>query len=406
MFVADYVRTKPQFQPSQLFLPFLTISEAWKFGDNTLSDLPSHQPKMSTMSLKIESDAEALVQSINDGTVDIHGIGIDVCEDVPVRDIATTSMFQLCEAIATDIFHAAGIHKHDAPESSNSVTTRVHNHAHRVESHEITGGYREDYLHPSHVMISMIAAIAYRKLRPHTREFFRKNEDLVKVFGELNGIQWLPIAIQVWAKVKSSPFAIELDQNCQKPVAKFQKVNGKSLWIVTTKMPDVNKYEEVFRGVFCPEVSAAGPADPKLEPSEAPLPSIEPNYTPKALITLTDDDDEMEGNAMTLRDYTRHMKILGKRLATPDRAVARRARREILKKPGEVQEQQVEEIGPPKEYFDSYTHLKDVWKTCLQNGVSIPNSLRILVDHHCTPSQVFHLTELEKEHQMEMEVDG
>lgn len=173
-------------------------------------------------------------------------------------------------------------------------------------------------------------------------------------------------------------------------------------------MPAINKYENVLRSVLCPggpAVQPAGPTIPKLERSDNALPSIEPNDTTNEPIAVSD-DDESEDNAMTLRDFTRQMKILGKRLATPDRAVARRARKEIMKKPGQVGEEEVEDVGPPKDYFDSYTHLKDVWKTCLQNSVSIPNSLRVLVDHHCTPSQVFHLTELEKEHQMEMEVDG
>ncbi|CVK99299.1 uncharacterized protein FMAN_02154 [Fusarium mangiferae] len=254
---------------------------------------------------------------------------------------------------------------------------------------------------PAHVMGCLIAAIAYRKLQPDNEEFFQKNEYLVKVFGELNVTQWLSVAIQVFAEVGSHVFLIELDEACQKPVAKLEQLGGISCWVVTTRMPQVNRFEDILRQVFGPTHKTPRPVYPKLEPYDRPLLSVEPDDIPNSPIALNE-DDELEDNNISLRDYTRQMKTLAKRLTTPDRAIAKRARREILKKPHEVGEQQVDEASPPKEFFDSYTHLKDVWKTCLKNQVSIPNSLRVLVDHHCTPSQVFHLMELEKEHIAEM----
>ncbi|KAF4501096.1 hypothetical protein FAGAP_2681 [Fusarium agapanthi] len=373
----------------------------------------------------MDPKAEALVRRINEGTADIRGIRVDVCKELPVHEITPTSMYQFCDAIAADIFHTVGIRKDEAAECFDAISERIHNG--RLLRDSTLGRYggmnflrhlalKVTTLHaktgkticiPAHAMGSMIAAIVYRKLRPTGEEFFRKNEDLVKVFGELNGIQWLPVAIQVWDKVKGRAFAIQLDENIRKPIPRLQKVDGKSLWVVTTRMPDVNKHGEVFRRTFFPAIPESGRIVPKTEPDENALPSIEPHHTSNEPIPLSD-DEESEDNIFTLRDYTRQMKILGKRLATPDRAIARRARREMLKMPDQVGEQEVEEVGPPKEYFDSYTHLKDVWKTCLKNRVSIPNSLRVLVDHHCTPSQVFHLMELEKDHlaEMEMEIDG
>ncbi|KAF5580453.1 hypothetical protein FPANT_9322 [Fusarium pseudoanthophilum] len=378
------------------------------------------------MPLKIESNAESIAPDIYQKTLDIHRIGVDVCKNVPLREVIPVKIPELCDAITTDIFNSVGIQKHEAEECFSAMARKINNsgllHHSSLELLEDVKFMLQSLSKvtrfqartgkivcpPAHVMGCVIAAIFYRKLRPTNEEFFLRCDRLVKVFGELNGIQWLSVAIQVFSKVNSGTFIVELDETCQKPVAEQQTVGTGPFWVVTTRMPQMNKYEDIFRNVLYPDgpaVQPSGPTVPKLEQQDNALPSVEPNDTTNEPIALSD-DDESEDNTITLRDFTRQMKILGKRLATPDRAVARRARREILKKPGEVREQEVEDIGRPKEFFDSYSHFKDVWKNCLENGVSIPNSLRVLVDYHCTPSQVFHLTELEKEHQMEMEIDG
>ncbi|KAK2690965.1 hypothetical protein QWA68_010801 [Fusarium oxysporum] len=391
----------------------------------------------------MDRKAIALVLSINEGTADIHGIGVDVCKDVPVHDITPTRMYQFCEAIAADIFHEAGIQKHGAAECFSAMTERIYKGGLLEDStleryrgmtflkHSlltymtIQARTEKTVCPPASVMGSIIAAIAYRKLQPATEGFLQQNEDFVKLFGELNAIQWLPVAIQVWSKVKGRAFAIELDENSQKPVAALRKVDGKSLWVVTTRMPDMNRYEDIFRKTFYPAIPKTGPVVPKPEPSDGPLLSIEPNDTSNEPITLSD-DDKMEDNAITLRDYTRQMKSLGKRLATPDRAIVKRLRREILKNPDQPQAKEqhvdVEEllrsnlennikhavkeaianVRQTQEHFDTYGRYKDIWKICLRHHGGIPDSLRDLVTHHCTPSQVFHLTELEKEHLAEM----
>ncbi|KAF5625042.1 hypothetical protein F52700_9417 [Fusarium sp. NRRL 52700] len=378
--------------------------------------------------IQIDSKAKALALGIYQETLDIHRIGVDVCKDVPIHEVIPVTMYQLCEAITTDIFSSVGIQKHEAEECFSAIarkisTTKILQYS-KLESFEDVDFIRhklskivraqamteEIVCPPADIMGCVIAAIAYRKLQPTNGRVFGQNEDLVKLFGKLNGTQWLPIAIQVFHKTKLSPFVIELDETCQKPVAEQKFVASGPFWVVTTRMPDMNRYESILRNVLHhsgPSVQPSDPPAPKLEPNDNALPSVEPNETTNAPISISEDDDT-ENNTITLREYSRQMKSLGKRLPTRDRAIARRARREMMKKPGEAGEQEIEEVGPPKEYFDSYTHLKDVWKTCLQNQVSIPNSLRVLVDHHCTPSQVFHLTELEKEYleEMQMEVDG
>ncbi|KAF5611421.1 uncharacterized protein FSUBG_2254 [Fusarium subglutinans] len=373
----------------------------------------------------MDQNQNALALSINDETVDIHGIGVDVCKNIPYRHIIPAKIHRLHEAITADILHSAGFQKHEAEKCFKAIRERISSNQplrhstldqfegmgflrqHSSKILRIHAGTKKIVCPPAHVMGCVIAAVAYRKLQPAHEGFFQENKDVVKVFGELNGIQWLSVAIQVWDKVRSCAFVIELDENNENPVAEIRTVNGASRWVVTTRMPDMNKYESVLRNAFCPAVQPSGPTVPKLESDDNLLPSVEPNDATNEPIPMSD-DDETEDNTFTLRDFTRQMKTLGKRLATPDRAIARHARREIMKKPDQVGQQEVGALGPPKEYFDSYTHFKDVWKTCLQNRVSIPNSLRVLVDHHCTPSQVFHLMELEKEHlaEMEMEIDG
>ncbi|EWY97177.1 hypothetical protein FOYG_05652 [Fusarium oxysporum NRRL 32931] len=364
----------------------------------------------------MDQKAIALVLSINAGTADIHGIGVDVCKDVPVHDITPARMYQFCEAIAADIFHSAGIQKHEAEDCFNTI-------AERIKKSRLLGCSKFE-------CYEGMSFLRQNLSKPANEWFFQENEDLVKVFGELNGIQWLSVAIQVWAKVRGCAFAIELDENSEKPVAEIRKLDGNSRWVVTTRMPDINRYEGILRNTLCPAVQNSGLTVPKLESGDSPLPSVEPNDTSNEPCPLSD-DDKIEDNVITLRDYTRQMKSLGKRLSTPDRAIVRRLRREILKKPEQLEQQDKEAVfddrlryslknntnhgvkeaitdeGLPQEYFDSYTHYKDVWKTCLQNHVAVPNSLRVLVDHYCTPSQVFHLTELEKDHlaAMEKEVD-
>ncbi|RBA17464.1 hypothetical protein FPRO05_02188 [Fusarium proliferatum] len=366
-------------------------------------------------------DPKALARSINDETVNIHAIGVDVCEKIPHRHIIPIKIHQLYEAIAADILYSVGIQKHEAEAPFKAICERIDStkplrysklddyegmnflQQHSAKVVRLHASTKMITCPPAHVMGCIVAAVAYRKLKPTNERFFQENKDIVKVFGELNVIQWLPVAVQVWDQVRSSSFTIELDPNIETPVAKRRKVNGTSVLVVTTRMPDMNKYESILRNTFCPAVQPSDPTVPKLEPEDNALPSVEPQDTINKPVPLSD-DDEAESNTITLRDYTRHMKIHEKRLASPDRAIAKRARRSIMKKP----EQEAAEVGPPKEFFDSYMHLKDVWKTCLQNQVSIPNGLRVLVDYHCTPSQVFHLMELEKEHLAEvgMEVDG
>ncbi|KAF4947775.1 hypothetical protein FGADI_10169 [Fusarium gaditjirri] len=303
---------------------------------------------------KMDPQVDALVRSINEGTVDIHGIGVDVYTYFPLAHIFPSHIHQLHQAIVDDIFHSAGIQRHEAQGCFHYIVQQIKgSRLFRCSTLEHYGGIsflrrksstvmrlqaqtEKIICPPAHVMGCIIAAIVYRKLQPANEGFFRKNEGLVKV--------------------KECAFSIELDENCEKPVADLRKLDGKERWVVTTRMPEMNRYEAILRNTLCPNAQSSSTGVPKTEPSDSPLPSVELNKTTNKPIYLSDDNEEMEDNVITLRDYTRQMKILGKRLATPDRAIAKRARREIMKKP----EQDAGEVGPPKESFDSYPHFKQV----------------------------------------------
>ncbi|EWG44912.1 hypothetical protein FVEG_05875 [Fusarium verticillioides 7600] len=398
------------------------------------------------MSPKMDEKAEAFVSSINDETVDIHGIGVDVCKDVPLRLISPAMIHRLHKAIAADIFHSVEIQKREAGECFSAMIERIASsnllHHSKLEDCEAMDFIRQSLLKvmrlntntgkivcpPAHVMGCLIAAIAYRNLEPSNEEFFQKNEDLVKVFGELNGIQWLSVAIQVFAEVGPRVFLIELDEACQKPVAKLQNLDGNLCWVVTTRMPQVNRFEDILRQVLGSTHQSPSPVYPKLEPHDRPLLSVEPDDTPNSPIAPSE-DDELENTAITLRDYSLQMKTLGKRLATPNRAIVKRRRREILKSPDQphakhqhvdVEEllrsnleenikhavkEAIADVRQTQEHFDTYSRYKDLWMICVQHQTGVPESLRDLVKHHCTPSQVFHLTELEKEHLAEEEIE-
>ncbi|KAF5550153.1 hypothetical protein FPHYL_9475 [Fusarium phyllophilum] len=394
----------------------------------------------------MDEKAEALAVSINDETVDIHGIGVDVCKNVPHRYISPAMIHRLYKAIAADIFHSVEIQTREAGDCFSAMIERIASskllHHSKLEDCEAMDFIRQSLLKvmrlhtntgkiacpPAHIMGCLIAAIAYRNLEPSNDEFFQKNEDFVKVFGELNGIQWLSVAIQVFAEVGPRVFLIELDEACQKPVAKLQNLGGKLCWVVTTRMPQVNRFEDILRQVLGPTNETPSPVCPRLEPHDRPLLSVEPDDTPNNPSALSE-YDEMEDTAITLRDYTQQTKTLGKRLATPDKAIVKRLRPENLKNPDQSQakdqhvdveellrcsleenikhavKEAIADVRQTQEHFDTYSRYKDVWMICVRHQGGVPESLRDLVKHHCTPSQVFHLMELEKEHLAEEEME-
>ncbi|KAL5602433.1 hypothetical protein FOBRF1_009966 [Fusarium oxysporum] len=72
-------------------------------------------------------------------------------------------------------------------------------------------------------------------------------------------------------------------------------------------------------------------------------------------------DHESEDVAITLKDYTRQMKTLRKRLASPDRAIVKQIRGEIMKGPDQSERKEKE--------VDFDERLKSSLKNNIDNAV-------------------------------------
>ncbi|KAF9768907.1 hypothetical protein IL306_013756 [Fusarium sp. DS 682] len=234
----------------------------------------------------MDQKATELVNAINEGTADIHNIGVDVCSIVPVQKIQVSRLNYLYERIISDIFYEACLEKDQAKNCFLAILERLFDGkllwASTLDNYiglnfirkgiqkamTLQSQANEIACAPANILGCAIAAIVYRKLEIDTKNFIR-DEDLVKFFGKLNGIQWLPVAIQVWDKIKGAPFGIQVDRKAKRPIAKKRMIDGGERWVVRTRVPEMNRYENIFR------------------------------------------------------DYTRQMKSLGKRLASPGRAVVK-----------------------------------------------------------------------------------
>ncbi|KAG8358274.1 hypothetical protein FVEN_g4008 [Fusarium venenatum] len=76
------------------------------------------------------------------------------------------------------------------------------------------------------------------------------HERFFEFFGDFNGMQWLPIAIQVNSQTKGHPFAIELDQRATEPqVRRDVLIKGRMISIVGAKKPQTNIYEAAMQAV-------------------------------------------------------------------------------------------------------------------------------------------------------------
>ncbi|KAH6958069.1 hypothetical protein DER45DRAFT_628925 [Fusarium avenaceum] len=285
-----------------------------------------------------------MVEKINAGlSARQIGIGIDVCLKVPVKDILPDKFNALHESIVAEIFVAAKILPTQARECWSKMIERIINagilHGERLTGY---GGYQtlRTYiieamdLHektgmpvciPAPLLASAIAALVFRKLRPYSTKFFRLGTDFLMFFGELNGMQWLPVAIKVWEATKGRAFAIEVDQTVDEPRVRLKHFKGERIWCVTVKKPPPNIYEAEFLRAFggpnvLPAPSLAGP-----ETGDQPLPSVERPESSPVVPSAQNYQDHLAEDC-TLRDYVNQMKQLGKRLASPERAVVKRLR--------------------------------------------------------------------------------
>ncbi|WZH40935.1 hypothetical protein QYS62_001874 [Fusarium acuminatum] len=260
----------------------------------------------------------------------VRNIGIDVCT-------------------VAEIFEGAGVRREQARQCWDGMVNRLmYDEFLKATTISNYGGWKSLYTHieetlalqgktdnivcmPASLLASAIAAVAFRKLRPRSGKASQAHRDFTMMFGDMNVIQWLPIAIRVWERTVGRPFIIELDQEVSEPVIHLETREGQRVWIVKTRQQAPNIYESVFRDAIGTNNRDEEDTKPMAVPSnvcDLPLPSVENDERTPSKSTLPSTLDSRIDND-TLREYAREMKKLGKRLSSPERATVKRLRRGI-----------------------------------------------------------------------------
>ncbi|KAM0206227.1 hypothetical protein ACHAQD_012493 [Fusarium lateritium] len=295
-----------------------------------------------------------IVLKINLG-MKVRNVGIDVCPKIPVDELVREKARAFHQGIVAEIFESAGIRKEEARQCWNTMMNRVTNggflKATTLENYrgwkslqanvEATLYLQAKTHHiacvPAPLLASAIAAIDLRKLRPRSGRVSQAHKNFTRMFGDMNVMQWLPIAICVWERTEGRPFVIELDQEARETVIRQEAWDGEQVWIVRTRMPNPNIYEKVFRDAFRDAIGIDNPDEEETKPMivpanvcDRPLLSIENDEPTPSKLTLPSTPDHDVDNE-TLREYAREMRQLGKRLPSSERATVKRLRRGITK---------------------------------------------------------------------------
>ncbi|KIL93020.1 hypothetical protein FAVG1_04201 [Fusarium avenaceum] len=279
----------------------------------------------------------------------VRNIGIDVCPKMPVNELIREKTLAFCQGIVAEIFEAAGVRKDQARQCWDEMVNRVMNGGFlKATTLANYGGWKSLHVHieetlalqaktdnivcmPASLLASAIAAIAFRKLRPRSGKASKAHRDFTRMFGDMNVIQWLPIAIRVWERTEGRPFIIELGQEGIEPVIRLETREGQLVWIVKTRRQAPNIYESVFRDAIDTDTRDEEDKSFMVVPSnvcDRPLPSVENDERTPSKSTLPSTPDSRIDND-TLREYAREMKKLGKRLSSQERATVKRLRRGI-----------------------------------------------------------------------------
>jgi hypothetical protein len=279
----------------------------------------------------------------------VRNVGIDVCPKMPVNELIREKTLVFCQGIVAEIFEAAGVRKEQARQCYDEMVNRVMNGGFlKATTLANYGGWKSLYTYieetlalqakthniaclPASLLASAIAVVDFRKLRPRSGKVSQAHRDFTRMFGDMNIMQWLPIAIRVFEGTEGRPFVIEIDQEVSQPVIRLETWEGQRVWIVRTRKPDPNIYEAVFRDAI--GTNTRDEEDTKLiiVPSnvcDRPLSSVENAERTPSKSTLPSTPDPTIDND-TLREYAREMEKLGKRLASPERATVKRLRRGI-----------------------------------------------------------------------------
>ncbi|UZP41677.1 hypothetical protein NXS19_009493 [Fusarium pseudograminearum] len=187
-----------------------------------------------------------------------------------------------------------------------------------------------------------------------------------------------------------------------------------------SSLPDQSEAIEMCDGSqIASDESGSASKEPigKFETNDIPLRSIAPSSIKERSPDLESQqggDPETEPNLQlnsdTIRDHARQMKVLGKRLPSPDQKFVRRVRRDMRRFANLADERENEMAhnhpsvpsrpSSTSEHsqassIDLFGRYKMLWKGALRESGSIPESLRELVRHDCDPNQLFYLEETE-----------
>ncbi|KAI6750804.1 hypothetical protein HG530_014254 [Fusarium avenaceum] len=292
-----------------------------------------------------------IVSMINLG-MKVRTIGIDMCGRIPVSGLIHEKKLAFCEGIVAETFEAAGVRREQARQCWDEMVNRLmyDEFLKATTINNYSGRLRSLCLHIEETLAlqaktnkiacmsasffaAAIAAVAFRKIRPQNGKAPpKKHREFTTMFGDMKAIQWLPIAISVWERTEGCPFIIELDQEVSEPVLRLETWEERRVWIVTTRKPDPNIYEAVFRDAIPPTAQDEEVTKPMVVPSDVcdrPVSSVKNDELTPSKLSLPSTLDKKAHND-THREDTCEMKQLGKRLSSPECVTVRRLRSRII----------------------------------------------------------------------------
>ncbi|KAG8669329.1 hypothetical protein FPOAC1_008721 [Fusarium poae] len=340
---------------------------------------------------------EEIVRKINAGLNPREiDFSVEACGAIRVNRIFPGKVSELSKSIMAEIFYETGIPEDHDSECWNVMRLRIGmgrllqitNLQRHVTWRHIMSKYvkmKHDRAvtgmptcMPATDLAFIIAAVVFRGIRPEQTTPIEHKISFLEFFGHLNGMQWLPIAIQVYDQIKECPFAIELNQKTTVPMVRRERISI-YVTIVTAKKPETNIYEaamqevtrrvigigdniisdhslnikdqirksieneecnqpwEAVKAVEFQSFSSDQPQElvGKVECHHVPLESVPPSIEKQSLDHKTQHEKDLESQpdiqltSNTLRDHARQMKEFGKRLSSPDQKFVRRVRRDI-----------------------------------------------------------------------------
>lgn len=171
---------------------------------------------------------------------------VDTCPGIPANELAAGATNLLTQSIVAEIFHEAGVQGNQASQCWDEMAEAIrlrklfqmtalpqHNKWYSIMRNlgtikHIRNATNKPVGMPAPELAYIIAATIFRKILPGELKDNIHKANFIEFFGELNGIQWLSIAIKVNDKVNGRPFVIELDPEVSQPLVRFETIGKRS----------------------------------------------------------------------------------------------------------------------------------------------------------------------------------